>query len=363
MNRLTKIIAMTVFTLLISYPLLAQLNNVEDLLRGGVDDANVLLKEYLKPLGKGFGADLNNGWFTTARPHKFLGFDLTVTANFAIAPETDETFDLSKLTLNSVRLANPNSNPNSPTVVGDETPGPEMTVFAKDPSSGNELIIGNFVMPQGIGFRYVPSPMIQAGLGVGGHTDVILRYLPNIELAEEVGSLQMFGFGLKHSLTRPSRFGDPPPIDISILAGYTIFQAQSKDINLQPEPGVIQTGAAYDDQEIELEANSFTANLIVSKSFSPLTLFWSVGYETSSMDLKLKGTYPITAIDDDPASPDFGQKAIRDLIDPIDISIDGANSIRGSAGFRLKLLILSVHGYYTFAKYPVATAGIALDLR
>lgn len=363
MNRLTKIISMTALTVLISHPLFAQLDNVEDLLRGGVDDANVLLKEYLKPLGKGFGANLNNGWFTTARPHNFLGFDITVAANFAIAPRTDETFDLNKLTLNSVRLANPNNDPNSPTVIGDEIAGPEMTVFAKDPSSGNELIIGNFFMPEGIGFNYVASPMIQAGVGIGGNTDVILRYLPQIEFNDKVGSLQMIGFGLKHSFTRQSRFGDPPPVDISVLAGYTIFQAQSKEVNLEPETGVIQTGAAYDDQEIELEANSFTANLVVSKSFSPLTLFWSMGYETSSMDLKLKGTYPITAIEDNPASPNFGQRAIRDLIDPINISIDGANSIRGSAGFQLKLIFLSVHGYYTFAKYPVATAGVAFDFR
>ncbi|MFQ5627807.1 MAG: DUF6588 family protein [bacterium] len=363
MNRIVRILLFSAMVFGINNSLFAQLNNVEDLLRGGVEDANVLLKEYISPLGKGFGADLNNGWFTTARPHKFLGFDITITANFAIAPEIDETFDISKLTLNSVRLTNPTGDPNSPTIIGSDSPGPEITIFAKDPSSGNEIIIGDFFMPEGIDFQYVPSPMIQAGLGIGFNTDVMARYLPQIEFDEDVGSLQMIGFGLKHSFTRANEFGDPPPIDISIFAGYTTFQAQSKDINLPPDPSAIPTGAAYDDQEIELEANSFTANLIISKSFPLLTLFGSVGYETSSMDLKLKGTYPITAIEDNIASPNFGQKAIRDLVDPINISIDGANALRGSAGLRLKLLFLAIHGSYTFADYPVATAGLSFDLR
>ena len=341
----------------------SQLNNVENLLRGGVDDANFLLKEYLTPFGKGFGANLNNGWFTTASTHKFLGIDLTVTANLAVAPPEDETFDLSALPLNSVRVTNSSGPSTSPTIIGEDSPGPDVTLFAKDPTTGAEIEIGKFLMPEGIGFNYVGSPMIQAGVGIGGNTDVLLRFFPESQLSEEIGSLQLLGFGVKHIFTGENRWGERPSVDISVLAGYTIFQVQSKDLALEPDPSAIQTGASYDDQQIELEANSFTVNLIISKSFSPLTLFGSVGYETSAVDLKLKGLFPVTAIEDNIFSPNFGQKAIRDLKDPINFSIDGANSLRANLGFRVKLLFLALHGSYTFANYPVATLGAGFELR
>lgn len=363
MRCFAKVSALLASILFLAQPAFSQLNNVEDLLRGGVDDANLLLKEYLTPFGKGFGANLNNGWFTTARTHKFLGIDLTVTANVAVAPENDETFDLSTLPLNSVRPTNSSGPTLTPTIIGEDSPGPDMTLFAQDPNTGAELIIGNFIMPEGIGFNYIGSPMIQAGVGIGGNTDLLLRFFPQSEFDDDIGSLQLLGFGVKHSFTRENSRGERPAFDVSVLAGYTIFQVQSKQLRLEPDPNAIPTGASYDNQEIELEANSFTANLIISRTISLLTLFGSLGYETSAVDLKLKGTFPVTAIEDDIQSPNFGQKAIRDLQDPVNISIDGANSLRAGLGFRIRLLFLALHGSYTFASYPVATLGAGFELR
>jgi hypothetical protein len=341
----------------------AQITNVEDLIGANVADANLLIGQYLTPFGQGFGANLNNGWFNSAKPHKLFGFDVTVTANAAIAPLADRTFDINTLDLRNMRLADPNADPMAPTVVGEDIVGPEMEIFLNNPITGEE-IVGKFELPQGIGFRYVPSPMIQASVGLIADTEVMIRYLPEIEVDKEVGSLKLFGIGFKHSLNQWLPTGMLLPVDLSIMAGYTTFQARSGEIAVLPDlsdPQTIPSGASYDNQEVEIGARSYTINLLASKTFALLTLFGGVGLESSNVDMKLKGNYPLTAFEDDINSPNFGQRVVEDVTDPVDISVDGANSARMVAGFRLQLLMFAVHGSYTFSSYPVGTVGVGFS--
>ncbi len=341
----------------------AQISNVEDLIRANVADANLLVEQYISPFGRGFGAGLSNGWFNTARPHKFLGFDITVTGNAAVAPVGDQTFDLNALGLQNMRLVNPAADPNVPTVVGEDVPGPEVEVFLNNPVTGQDEVIGTFELPQGIGFRYVPSPMVQASVGLFANTEVMIRYLPEVEVSEDVGSLKLFGIGVKHSLNQWLALGAAFPVDLSIMAGYTTFQAKSGELDVEPDAQAIPSGASYDGQEVEIEARSYTVNLLISKSFSILTLFGGVGIESSNVDTKLKGTYPLTVFEDDITSPNFGQQIVEDVTDPVDISVDGVNKGRAVAGFRLQLTVLALHGSYTFSKYPVATVGLGISIR
>ena len=64
-----------IFILLLNLTVYAQIN-VQN-----TTDAKALLHQYLTPLGESLGASLNNGWYNTARPHRFGGFDATITLN------------------------------------------------------------------------------------------------------------------------------------------------------------------------------------------------------------------------------------------------------------------------------------------
>lgn len=57
-----------------------------DFIYGGVDDAEKILQEYLKPFANIIGSDLNAGWYNTARPHQLGGLDITATVSWATAP-------------------------------------------------------------------------------------------------------------------------------------------------------------------------------------------------------------------------------------------------------------------------------------
>lgn len=357
--RVTVVALVTLLWSAVGY---SQIGNVEDLLRGGVEDANLLIKEYLSPFGVGFGADLNNGWYSTAGTHELGGFDITVMANSAIAPSRAGSFDLSELPLENMRLSNSNVTSIAPTVVGDNEPGPDLEVVAPNPFTGNDEVIGSFQMPEGLGFRYVPSAIVQASVGLVRNTNLMVRFFPEIEINEDIGRFKMIGFGVKHELNQWIPTTGPLPVDLAVMAGFTSFQAES-DLALEPDLNAVQTGANYDDQQVNLKATSFTFNFLASKQFSVLTLFGSMGFGTSNVDLNLKGNYPVTVIETDPASADFGEKVIEDFVDPVNLSFSGENNVRANFGFQLKLAVLAFHASYTVASYPVVNAGLGFSIR
>mgnify|MGYP001412768530 CR=1 FL=1 len=56
-----------------------------------------ILKEYIRPIADGFSAGLNNGWYNTAKPHKFGGFDITIAGNIVLIPESYKMFSISEI--------------------------------------------------------------------------------------------------------------------------------------------------------------------------------------------------------------------------------------------------------------------------
>ena len=57
------------------------------------NDAKLFLEEYLSPMGEGLGAMLNNGWYHSARTHKFGGFDVSISLNSLFIPKAKKSFD------------------------------------------------------------------------------------------------------------------------------------------------------------------------------------------------------------------------------------------------------------------------------
>jgi hypothetical protein len=333
----------------------AQLDNVGDLLRGGIDDANLLLEAYLRPFGNGFGADVSNGWYTTAETHKLFGFDINISGNIAIAPEAHKSFDVAALALQNMRLS-AGADSDSPTIVGDDEPGPQVDITSLNPSSGQTEVVGTYVLPQGVGFRAVPAPMVQASIGLVAGTNLIVRVLPEIKVSDDVGRFRLFGFGLKHNINQWLPAGRVLPFDVAVMAGFTRFQVEA-DLTVLPDEDAIPTGYAYDLQQVDMEARSMTFNLILSKNLRPLTLFAGFGYEKSTVDIRLAGTFPFTVLNS------AGQKEIQDSIDPVDLSFDGSNGLRGKLGVKVTFLFLSAFASYTLADYPVVSAGLAFGMR
>lgn len=340
----------------------AQFGSTGEIIRSGQEDANLLAREYLKPMGQGFGATLNSGWNYSSRPHRTLGFDVRVNASVALVPDTDLLFNAEELVFNEIQVAE--GGPETPTVLGDDFTDLQFESQRDNPQTGEPLF--EFHMPEGTNFPYVPGPMVQASVGIIKDTDVSVRFLPPISYDEV--DLGLFGVGVRHGLNQWLPGGALLPVDLTLQAGFTTLNA-SIDFDVQPEVDSETENeypaTTWDGQQGEFSANTFTMNAIVGKTLPIISVFGGLGFETATVSLGTPGAYPVTVPNEDYQSDPQNEepKKIDRVDDPIDVEFDGANGFHALAGFRLKLAVFNVSASYTLGKYPVGQVGVGIGIR
>lgn len=333
-------------------PAKAQFSNIGDLVTAGQEDLETLTKAYLAPIPSGLGSNINSGWTMSAKPHSTLGFDIQIRGALAFIPESDQSYDLNDLTLNNIRPQDPNDTI-SPTIGGADSDGP---VVVLEDDDGNE--IEDFTLPGGTGFNFVPSPMIQASVGVIKDTDLTLRYIPTV--THQDFSFGLWGAGIKHGINQWIPGGNLLPVDLSILAGFTNVDITG-ELDVQPEPGATprdpdDADADFENQEARISINNFTVKALVGKSLPVLSVYGGVGYETSTTSADLVGDYPVTV-----QNQFVNQYEV--ITDPVSYSQDGSNSFSLLAGAKVQMLFFNIFAEYTLSSYSTVNAGVAFSFR
>jgi len=264
------------FLIFLSSNLSAQIRDIGKFMAGGVEDGEKLLTAYLTPWANGLGTALSGGWYNTAKVHKLLGFDLTITMNSAFIPKSDKTFNLDNLGLQGNYSDNV-----APTAAGKSKVGPQISYF-------NGLVSYN--TPKGTGLGIVPAPMIQAGIGLIKGTEINFRYMPSPELGS-YGSFGLWGLGIKHDILQWLPIVDKVPfLNVAIQGGYTKLN-YGKDIKVTP--GDIQaddntSNIAWDDQKLSLDISSFTVNLLFSVNLPVIVFMVVLVLQIQKLNLHLK---------------------------------------------------------------------------
>ena len=344
--------------------LFSQLDNVS-FLKGGPADAQALFQEYLTPYANIFGADLNAGWYNSAKPHKLGGFDLTVTVNTAWAPPTARTFDAETLNLSQDATLIPNSEGEniSSTIAGKlnaENPTLQYNVLGPD---GVKYKVAEFELPKGTGVNMIPLPMGQLTIGLPLGTDVSVRYLPDLPLGE-AGTIGLWGVGGRHSIIQHiPALKKLPIIDITAQGGYTKL---TSSVNIDYDPSKIPAqdntnkSIQWNDQKLEMVASAWTANIIFSETLPIISFYQGIGVSNSSVNLALKGNFPLP-------TPDGSGNVVvvqeNVMTNPIDLDMENKMGLRLNAGLRLKLGVLTIQFDYTKANYSVFTTGLGISFR
>jgi hypothetical protein len=335
----------------------SQINQIGKLAAGGIEDGEALFKEYLRPYTNALGANLSGGWYNTAKPHQTLGFDLSFSFNTAIIPKDATEFNLQTLKEDE-NLTYTLSDPDdilAPTAAGEKQQGPEIGYDITD--NGNNDIVYN--TPPGTGLRYIPTPMIKAGVGIVKNTEIMGRYMPTIS-SNNWGSIGLWGIGIKHGLKQHLPFMEKVPVlNLSIMAAYTKLNA-AFNMDIQPEDVGYNnySGDEYENQELTLDIGSFTANLLVSADLPVVAFYGGIGFSTVKSDLALKGDYPM--IGTSTTNP-------TTVTDPFSIQIKnqdgGTVKPRLNAGMCFTFGVVTLSMDYTKANYSVATAGLGISIR
>lgn len=357
MNRLftKRVVILMISSLFFSSVAFSQIESI-DFLRSARADGVKLLDAYITPWINAFGAGLNGGWYNTAKPHKFGGFDITLGVNVGMIPASAEKFDISSLNLTSLTGSG-----EAPTIAGAKNDGPEL-VYS---SGGVEL--ARFNTPPGTNWRFIPVPTIQIGLGLPLGTEIKGRIVPRIPIKD--GDLFLWGVGLMHSISQYFPGDKLLPYDISLFGGYTRLNS-NVPVSLTPEGDDYSNYVTFDttlfaDQNLSATVTALNVSALASINLKVITFYGGLGYSNTKTLIKLNGYYPTPTVADPSGKPHMeynDEGAVPgDAFGKIEIK--NYSGLRANVGFRLKLAVVTFHVDYTWSQYSVLSAGLGISIR
>jgi hypothetical protein len=287
-----------------------------------ISQGEKLIEAYFTPMAESFGAGLNNGWYNTAKPHSLGGFDVTFTLNTVIIPNAAETFKIEDVFGNVF-----GSDKNEAATIFGSTKKTEM-IYTNSYTDSSFT----FMMPGGLKTPALPLPMIQAGIGLIKNTAIDIRYMPMLNVGDNI-NVNLFGVGVKHDLLQwiPG-IGNAIPMSLSLQAGYTSLNTELKIAK----------------QEVSLNTKASTINLVVSKKLLMLTGYAGIGYNSATTIFAADANFNLNGI-----------KFEKSL----ETTFTSNKDLRTNIGLRLNMTVVTIQADYTFSEYPTATLGIGVSLR
>lgn len=288
-------------------------------------------KRYLHPVASGLGAGLNAGFFETAGSDDGIHVRGGLQVSGSLIPEDGETFRPilpETFTYRDRTFEDPyvvqGGATTSPTAAGEGdgvllVPSDELDQAIRD--AGENPSDYEIAFPDGFEIPAVPLVMGEASLQLPTGTGAMVRFLPEIDLSDEVGPISSYGFGLRQSVTS---FLPRSPVDVAVAAGYQ----------------KLSLGDVVD-------ASGTSVDLTVSKDLDVITVFASGGFEDTSVDV----TYTFDNPTNIPGQPADGET--------ISFEDDGENSSRFTGGVQVNLFVARLSVSYTTSAYDVLQARLS----
>lgn len=291
-----KILTFFVLFVLCSSSVLSQ---VEDRF-AALTQKNVEL--YAQPFATAFGTAMNSGGYHSASIADWFGFSISFQGMYMLIPDDDLTF--------------------TPSLPDGYSAGPTATIFG-DKGSAYAGPAGYITTPPGVNLSAMPMALPQVSVSLLG-TEVLFRYLPEIEIGDKGEKLSMLGLGAKHSI---SRYIPLIPIDIAVQVLYN--KLEITDL---------------------LESKNLAFNAHVSKTLGVFIPYFGLQYESSSLDLNY-------TIKGDPASGDPELRVDKE----VGVSLDGDNTFRTTLGAALKLAIFVLNADVNLGAQTTFTGGLSFE--
>ena len=314
--------------------------DLNDLFISGLNDAERFANAYLAPVSEATIYSMSNGWYNTADAKPLGGFEVSIIGNitgfknkgdkqaFILDPSEYENLDF---------VDNPGQPRQVSTALGD-IEGVNVFVGAL----GERV---EFELPAGLAaedFNFIPTPFVQASVGLIKGLEVKARFLPKINIDDaEVG---LFGAGLQYEFTKLLPADKLLPIAISAVIGYT---------NLNGEYDFTDSsGVQGENQSIDASIRTWNFSAVVSTRKIPVINFYGgLGYITGKSDIDLLGEYVVTS---GPFQTTYN--------DPFTVSED-ASGVVANIGTKIKLGFFRLNAEYNIAEFSTFTAGLSFGFR
>ena len=318
-------------------------SDIDALLAAGVEDAERFANGYLMSGTNGLIHSMNANWFNTADAKPLGGFEISIIANASSVKDDNKMFNLNTADYNNITFGDGSSSKMVSTVLGENDPAIFVEVEYEDPIFGNQT--ETIELPNGIGAssaNLLPTAFIQGALGLSKGIEIKARFVPKID-AEEV-SLSMYGAGLQFEMTKWLPADKVLPVAISGLVAYTHLDG-SYDLT-------DSSGIQGEDQHIENKTNTWLFQLIASTKLPVINFYGGLGYIKGKSESDLLGTYRVTD----------GFIVSEPIVDPFSISSE-VSSVRGTAGFKLKLGFFRLNAEYHLSEFNAFSVGLNFGYR
>jgi len=354
-RRLKVVLASLILISSISF---SQIDNV-DFLKGGTTDAVKIIGAYFAPFANAFGAGLNGGWYNTAKPHKLGGFDLTISFNVGLIPSSAGTFNVDELGLTSLEGTGL-----APTISGSKNMArPALTKVVNVPP---DVTVATFQLAPGTGWKIVPVPTAQIGVGLPFGTELKIRYMPKLPIKD--ADISLWGVGIMHSIMQYIKGAKLLPVDISLFGGYTKLMTNIP-ISLQPGANQAYTNSSYidasafKDQKMSASVGAWNISVLASVKVPVVTFYGGLGYSKTVTDIRLKGNYPLPLPDPAVSLVDGVYKDAGVVNNFPAITIKNFSGIRANLGVRVKFSVVTFQVDYTRSQYNVISTGLGISFR
>jgi len=245
---------------------------------------------YLQPLVNVAGTGLNSGFYNSAKVLKPFTPNFRLGFTFVSIPDDEKTFTATSSGSTTTQTA---------------------TIFG-----GNK---GVHPFPKGADISTVMIPHLSGSLGLPLGNEIMLRYLPPMKnLPDEIGEINFWGVGVKHSLDQ--YLTDFFPIDISVQAVWQQLSVAEK---------------------VKISTQSY--NIQAGKKVLMLTVYGGVAYEMAN----LKVDYTPHDTNNQPLSN-------------VNLDLDAENEMKVTLGLRYSILLFDAYADYNIAKYPSVNLGVGV---
>lgn len=358
MRHVRIVLLLFLFTAIVTIPASAQ--TLEETLQKLSEAAG---KSYVAPIVSGFGANLNGGWFHRSPRAEMVNFDLefgvvamgtffsdehkkfassgvfrfTTSQAQTLADKSNAPLQFRTDVRNAILSQEFSVNFTGPTIAGSKLDSMKVSFPGKSIVVSTALGPQTYTLPSQIFVLPVtglledatifPMAAPQATIGTLFGSQFTFRYLPEMEINEEIGKLKYFGWGIQHN---PGVwFGE----------GWMPFELSASFYTQDLSVGTI------------FESNGTTFGINVSKrlGWGFLNLTPYAGYMIESSKMKFTYDYLI----DTPA----GQ-----IPQKVNFELEGENTSRFTVGLSFKLLLVNVNADYNFGTYNSVTAGVMIIL-
>ena len=295
----------TILTLVLCISTLVANDGLGDKLKD-ISEQNV--KGYLQPLVNTVGAGLNAGFFTSAKTLPTFMPNIRINMVGVSVPSGDKKF---------IAMSPDDElweNVETATVLGNK--GKRFPTV-----DGND--IPSFTLPDGADLSLIPVPAVTASLGLPLGSEISVKFLPSVEISKDLGSVSMWGVGLKHSIDQ--YLTDYFPVHIAIQ-------------------GVYQSMKLTDFVDVK----TFTMNIHTSKKIFILTLYGGIGIESADFDVKY--TYHEKVAEGDTGTDITIKK-----------SLSAENDVKLTLGGKLSPLpFVAIFADYNIANYNSFNVGLEI---